>query len=105
MGNATTQACCSEMAAGWGEQTRACPKAASSDTKDTGAASIASLSATHAVLHHNIVLGKWLQSPSHFSLLILAADSASGMSARSLESLYSVCSAEKTDEAKTQLNL
>lgn len=68
-----------------------CPEAASPDTgtKDTGAAPTASLSARRAVLHHNVVLVKWLQSPSHFSLLIFAADSASGMSARSLESLYS----------------
>lgn len=83
-----------------------CLKAASPDPKDAGAAPTATLSATLAVLHHNMVLGKWLQSPSHFSLLVLAADPASGMSAKSLESLYSVCSAaEKTDEAKIQLNL
>lgn len=67
-----------------------CPKAATPDTgtEYAGAAPTASLSATRAVLHHNVVWVKWLQSPSHFSLLTFAADSASGLSARSLESLY-----------------
>lgn len=71
-----------------------CPMAVSfgcvsHSTNDDRVALRTSLNATCAVPHHNVVLLKWMQSPFRVSLPVFWADSASGMSARSLESLCS----------------
>lgn len=64
-------------------------------TNDTGVAPRTSLSATCAVPQHKVGLVQCLPSLFHFSLLVFPADSASGMSVRSLVSLCSGLSADK----------